>query len=876
MNTTDMIQNTGARRRRAVAALVACAAMASQLLMLLSGCSAEGGAPDVPHVPGGGVAVSFSIDVQGTAAPATRAGASAGTGTGTQLAVGDRFYAYFPANVNMHHAYYDVTSREGDTHNTCEVADATPVAVGDAQVMAYYPQTVTEQTRSFSVKQDQTGDAAYKLSDLMYAHGKISLTTGLATSQKNTGDPDAAAIPDGRLRFYHQMSRLVVQVSSQTAAITAIDCIGGYRTVAFNVEESNAARYWGQLDLWNGAVKGLSDANSTATPLKVFSGTHPAGTTTTNVAFLLPPQTLAGNVLRVTTEGGAQYILPLTQPLVLLAGRQYTLTADLTSLSLTATIGDWGAGTDPTYQESDRNLYEVTSTSDPTKKVTFRMVPVAGGTPNLTAIDYSSNPTTSNVYTANTTLADYYMGEYEVTQELYEAVIGTNPSNSTTTDDGRKPVNLVTVANINSFLAALNTATATQRPAGYSFALPTFDQWIWAATGGTQSHGYTYAGSDDKSAVCVSGGSPLNLSYIATVGSKAPNELGLYDMSGNIFERVNTNSKTSGKGLIACGGSAPYSDYADLSKCVSDTHTDDQSFADWGFRLALVATGGASFGYTGAPQTFTATTAGYYLLEVWGAQGGYNPSAVRQGGPSRLPVPGSGAYVSGYVNLAAGTTLNIYVGGTPTTRDAGFNGGGTAGTSTPSGGGQFGGGGATDIRQGGTALTDRIIVAGGGGGVSYYGNSDQALGTQAPADGGNAGLLGGTGGSGGIAALDNHNETVKRNAAINGLANSVAATGGGQSEGGKGYQKWADSSEGSSGNDGASGQGGNASDSWGGGGGGGYYGGGGGGWSWQVVGSGGGGSSWADPAKVLRPTSRLAGLSGSGRARITYIGASLP
>lgn len=126
-----------------------------------------------------------------------------------------------------------------------------------------------------------------------------------------------------------------------------------------------------------------------------------------------------------------------------------------------------------------------------------------------------------------------------------------------------------------------------------------------------------------------------------------------------------------------------------------------------------------TFSYTGAQQTYTPEIAGYYMLEVWGAQGGTN---------SNNGVGGKGGYSSGVVYLDTTDTLYIYVGGSGTTGGlaGGFNGGGP-------GINYNGGGGATDIRVEGNTLYHRIIVAGGGG----SGSRGSSL------DGGNGGAGGG-------------------------------------------------------------------------------------------------------------------------------------
>ena len=115
-----------------------------------------------------------------------------------------------------------------------------------------------------------------------------------------------------------------------------------------------------------------------------------------------------------------------------------------------------------------------------------------------------------------------------------------------------------------------------------------------------------------------------------------------------------------------------------------------------------------NFDYTGAEQVFTATEDGYYKLQVWGAQGGWNIGS--NGGAEKA---GKGGYGQGLIYLTQGEKLYIYIGGQGATCDSssctgvgGWNGGGQ---------GMYGGGGATDIRVEGNTLYHRILVAGGGG-----------------------------------------------------------------------------------------------------------------------------------------------------------------
>ena len=131
-------------------------------------------------------------------------------------------------------------------------------------------------------------------------------------------------------------------------------------------------------------------------------------------------------------------------------------------------------------------------------------------------------------------LSDYHIGKYEVTQEEWEAVMGNNPSQF---KGSKKPVEQVSWSDCQEFINRLKAIT------GLNFALPTEAQWEYAARGGNKSKGYKYSGSNNIDSVAWFGN--LNIygdkkgnggSETHLVGQKYPNELGIYDMSGNVWE----------------------------------------------------------------------------------------------------------------------------------------------------------------------------------------------------------------------------------------------------------------------------------------------------------------------------------------------------
>ena len=136
------------------------------------------------------------------------------------------------------------------------------------------------------------------------------------------------------------------------------------------------------------------------------------------------------------------------------------------------------------------------------------------------------------------TLSDYYIGETEVTQGLWQAVMSTSISQQRNkVDKSNYPMYYVSHSEAEEFCGRLNNLLASQLPQGFKFRLPTEAQWEYAARGGKNDTPSLYAGSDsiDKVAWYYNPKS-LNKSSIHPVKTKKPNELGIYDMSGNVWE----------------------------------------------------------------------------------------------------------------------------------------------------------------------------------------------------------------------------------------------------------------------------------------------------------------------------------------------------
>ncbi|MBQ6422312.1 MAG: SUMF1/EgtB/PvdO family nonheme iron enzyme [Prevotella sp.] len=220
--------------------------------------------------------------------------------------------------------------------------------------------------------------------------------------------------------------------------------------------------------------------------------------------------------------------------------------------------------------------------------VTYKLVYVDGGTFTMGATrEQGSDASESEMPTHSVTLSSYHIGETEVTQALWQAVMGSNPSSFT--GDSRRPVDQVSWEDCQRFISKLNSLT------GQQFHLPTEAQWEYAARGGSKSRGYKYSGSNDLGSVAWYDGN----SGTHHVKTKSPNELGLYDMSGNVWEwcqdwygsyssgsQTNPTDASRGSYRVCRGGG--WGDDAGYCR-VSDRNFHVPSFRDnyLGLRLAL-------------------------------------------------------------------------------------------------------------------------------------------------------------------------------------------------------------------------------------------------------------------------------------------------
>jgi len=169
--------------------------------------------------------------------------------------------------------------------------------------------------------------------------------------------------------------------------------------------------------------------------------------------------------------------------------------------------------------------------------VTFKMIKVKGGTFTMGSTNEQDTSALDTEKPAHeVTLSDYWIGECEVTQDMWVALMMENPSwhskRNGFTENLQRPVEKVSWESCQGFIVGLNSVLGT------NFRLPTEAEWEYAARGGNKSKNCLYAGSNNVDEVAWYNLTDLNGDYFSTqeAGTKQPNELGIYDMSGNVME----------------------------------------------------------------------------------------------------------------------------------------------------------------------------------------------------------------------------------------------------------------------------------------------------------------------------------------------------
>jgi formylglycine-generating enzyme required for sulfatase activity len=192
------------------------------------------------------------------------------------------------------------------------------------------------------------------------------------------------------------------------------------------------------------------------------------------------------------------------------------------------------------------------------RRLNIQMVLVRGGTFTMGGTsEQGSDGDSDEKPTHRVTLSSFYIGKYELTQAQWKTVMGSNPNNF---KGDNLPVEQVSWNDVQEFIRKLNVKT------GKDYRLPTEAEWEYAARGGASSRGYKYSGSNNVGEVAWYWDNSGSKTHI--VGTKASNELGIYDMSGNVWEwcsdwhgaysssaQTNPTGPFSGSARVLRGGS---------------------------------------------------------------------------------------------------------------------------------------------------------------------------------------------------------------------------------------------------------------------------------------------------------------------------------
>lgn len=207
------------------------------------------------------------------------------------------------------------------------------------------------------------------------------------------------------------------------------------------------------------------------------------------------------------------------------------------------------------------------------------MVYVPGGTFNMGSQEYLN---TTPVHTKS--VSPFHIGKYEVTQKEWETVVGRKKHYSNNQQGGNYPVETVSYNDCLNFISKLNRLT------GLNFRVPTEAEWEFAAKGGTKSQGYRFSGSNTATNVgWTNSNSGMNTH---PVGQLQPNELGLYDMTGNVNEWVcernsaNYSAERVSQQYVVRGGNYYWGD-SKCTNCFRYASYPEDAWADTGLRLAI-------------------------------------------------------------------------------------------------------------------------------------------------------------------------------------------------------------------------------------------------------------------------------------------------
>lgn len=480
------------------------------LATVVTACSSDDAAlPQGERVP---IGLSYTTQPQ----TVSRAAAATNLNDGT-IASGKQVKVSISKHLEDDYENFIYTTGDAGAMTLPSPAPYYPLDDTNVDILAFYPATAGT---SFTVLADQTGDDNYTASDLMWAEP-------ITNQSKTTGNV--------ALEFTHKMAKLVVTARKGTAIkeVNSVTLMNVKPTVSFNQTDGS-----------------IGAASGDAIEVKMVKEENAASVTG---AAVFPAQTISGQLLKIgvtmtNDETGFAYYSVNSKSFA--ANSVYTvdLTVSWPEVSATTAITTWGNGGTAAVTHSSQFLtFNVNG-------VEFKMVYVEGTDDNITMTwgnyNSSNSAAPNNVSVTVQGLSDYYMGQTEVTNALWNAVMGSKPGtwSAVGANDGQPnagdtyPVAYVSweqICKTNGFLDKLNAAVADQLPTGMKFVLPSEAQWQYAAIGGKYTNGYTYSGSNTINDVAWYGNGGAGTTSGKTtnaVATKPANELGLYDMTGNVWE----------------------------------------------------------------------------------------------------------------------------------------------------------------------------------------------------------------------------------------------------------------------------------------------------------------------------------------------------
>lgn len=563
----------------------------------------------------------------------TRAAESSGTEAWlrrTQMLSGDMFLLNFP---DGHGGYTPTSDGAGlNYYPTCDgsggvyISDGSNTISGsfylisgqaEGTMRGYYPAS-WNWGATFTVAKGQNGSAEYSASDLMFGTGALVRKAG-------------ADLADGKIDFRHAMAkvRVTLTAGSNVTHLFYVRIVSGYAKGTLKETDRNKQQLVfagdGSHEAFDKSKYGEEITHGS--PLSLYEATSGSadpftGGTTLRVSGLLPPQELAVSdaflevkvrVLVDKYHGGSgttkdvvtRYRFATKQ--VIEGGHCYTLSVEPAVDEGTAEVTVNGFDSNATSAFGNSISVSAPDTYYLSENVSMKMVPVLReGYSNgaVTVAGDEESYTTLRNTAVTGTLGPYYIGQMEVTEAVWEAVMGASGSLPTTSQLPKTNVSWNQICGAGGFLDKLNSITEDQRPGGFRFELPTEAQWEFAAHGGVHGgNSYVWGGSAT---------SPADVAWYQSnssgskhiVGSKNPSNLGLYDMSGNVEEiladhYVSSPETTRGKDYIqlpnpasatgyvmAAGGS--YSSSADGVKvAVRSNFPQNSAVANRGFRVVL-------------------------------------------------------------------------------------------------------------------------------------------------------------------------------------------------------------------------------------------------------------------------------------------------